>query len=97
MSNDSSDQNHAPSATTRGGRAPAPTIYPDGLSRWRDLAPRIPYTREGWRYRINNGTAPKPATGSRHFTAWRGSDILAWLRNPDGYNADEMQITQIKE
>jgi len=87
---------HTPD-TPRGGRQPAEAIYPDGLYRWRDLEPRIPYTREGWRYKINNGTAPKPATGGRHFTAWRGRDILAWLQDPDGYKADEAQTTTEKE
>ncbi len=84
-------------ATPRSGRTPAPVIYPDGLYRWRDLEPRIPYTREGWRYKISKGTAPKPAPGSRHFTAWRGRDILAWLKDPGGYNATEAQIDNDKE
>lgn len=84
-------------AAARGGRTPAQAIYPDGLYRWRDLEPRIPYTREGWRYKISKGTAPKPATGSRHFTAWRGKDILAWLQDPDGYNAAEAQTDNNQE
>lgn len=84
-------------APVRGGRAPAQAIYPDGLYRWRDLQPRIPFTREGWRYKISKGTAPKPATGTRHFTAWRGRDILAWLEDPDGYNAAEAQTNNEKE
>jgi predicted DNA-binding transcriptional regulator AlpA len=86
----------SPSAA-RGGRSPAQAIYPDGLYRWRDLEPRIPLTREGWRYKVNNGTAPKPVTRTRHFTAWRGRDILAWLQDPDGYNADEARSTPDKE
>jgi len=84
-------------SAARGGRNPAQAIYPDGLYRWRDLEPRIPFTREGWRYKISKGTAPKPATGTRHFTAWRGRDILAWLQDPDGYNAEELQSTTDKE
>ncbi|MNY45506.1 hypothetical protein D3C86_1806160 [compost metagenome] len=79
------------------GRQPAESIYPDGLYRWRDLEPRIPFTREGWRYKISKGTAPKPATGTRHFTAWRGRDILAWLLDPAGYKAEETQTTIDKE
>lgn len=84
--------------STHRGRQPAVSIYPDGLYRWRDLEPRIPFTREGWRYKIRMGTAPKPATGGgRHFTAWRGRDILAWLQDPDGYNAASDQNDNDKE
>lgn len=65
----------------------AKPIHPDGLYRWQHFEFLIPFSRETWRQRILQGRAPRPASQSPNCTAYRGSDILAWLANPDGYNA----------
>lgn len=61
-------------------------IYPDGLYRWADLKDVVPLSREGWRQRVRAGTAPEPAIVGARFTAWRGSDILEWLHDPDAWS-----------
>ena len=61
------------------------TIRPEGLYRWDEFADRIPFSRETWRQRILKGQAPAATITSRACTAWRGSDILAWLKEPDAY------------
>ncbi|PWF25005.1 helix-turn-helix transcriptional regulator [Corticimicrobacter populi] len=60
-------------------------IYPDGLYRWKEFAGLIPYCRETWRQRVLAGTAPAPKRISANSTVWRGSDLLAWLANPNEY------------
>ncbi|WP_223306439.1 helix-turn-helix transcriptional regulator [Achromobacter insolitus] len=76
-------QHQAPAA------APAAqvAIHPDGLYRWGQFAALVPFSRETWRHRILQGRAPRPVSQSPNCTAYRGADILAWLADPDGYQA----------
>lgn len=60
-------------------------IYPDGLYRWADLQDVMPISRETWRKRVNDGTAPKPIRIGTRCTSWRGSDVLEWLSDPVAY------------
>lgn len=69
----------------RRGRAPADIIRPEGLYPWAAFEDRIPYSRETWRKRVNNGTAPPPQVRTTIRTAWRGADLLKWLEDPEGY------------
>lgn len=75
-------QHQAPAAAPS-----AAPIHPDGLYRWRQFSALVPFSRETWRHRILQGRAPRPASQSTNCTAYKGADILAWLANPDGYEA----------
>ena len=70
--------------TAREGYA-AKQIHPEGLYRWKEFADRIPFSRETWRKRVLAGTAPSPQNLGSTCTAWRGADILAWLKNPNTF------------
>lgn len=63
------------------------TIAPQGLYRWAQIEHMLPISRETWRLRIKAGLAPKPTLEEDNLTAWRGSDLIAWLDNPRGYRA----------
>lgn len=62
-------------------------ILPEGLYRWETFAPHVPLSHEAWRLRVLDGRAPKPIKLSGRCTAWRGTDILAWLANPTDYQS----------
>ena len=63
------------------------TIAPEGLYRWSEFADRVPVSRETWRQRVKAGKAPAPLRLGTRCTAWRGGDLLEWLRDPAGYTA----------
>lgn len=73
--------------TTKKTTSSAPIIYPDGLYRFAAFKPLIGYSRETWRQRGKEGTAPKPVVQGANSTLWRGADVLAWLENPAEYKA----------
>lgn len=75
-----------PMPTRTQTRKAPPTIVPEGLYRWSEIAPVLPIAREAWRLRVLAGTAPKPIKLGIRCTAWRGVDLLAWLADPNGYH-----------
>lgn len=62
-------------------------LMPEGLYQWEVFADRVPYTRETWRVKMDEGKAPRPIRLTARCTVWRGSDILAWLADPLGWRA----------
>jgi len=76
---------HHPMQQRINARYGSTTIHPEGLYRWGEFADRIPFSRETWRKRVLSHRAPAPIRIGGACTAWRGSEILAWLENPDGY------------
>ncbi|MFE0843447.1 helix-turn-helix transcriptional regulator [Achromobacter insolitus] len=78
---------HAAQQQTTAAPAAQAAIHPDGLYRWGQFAALVPFSRETWRHRILQGRAPRPASQSPNCSAYRGADILAWLADPDGYQA----------
>lgn len=54
-------------------------LFPQGLSRYKDIAPLLPFNRSTlWRM-IKNGTFPKPTRLSHKCTVWRNQDVLDWI------------------
>lgn len=66
----------------------AVAISPDGLYRWSDIKDLVPVSRETWRKRVIDGTAPAPVQLSPRCTCYRGEDLLLWLQDPIGYRRD---------
>jgi len=62
-------------------------IHPEGLYRWKTLKDVVPVSRETWRKRVNNGTAPQPVRIGKRCISWRGIDVLRWLADPVGYTS----------
>jgi predicted DNA-binding transcriptional regulator AlpA len=69
-------------------RSSLPKIDPEGLYRWAEIAPYLPFKREAWRLRVLNKTAPQPIRLGARCTLWRGADIIDWLSRPDTYTCD---------
>ena len=60
----------------------------DGMSRYRNLAPFIPVSREKWRTLVREGKAPQPITLSSRCVMYRNAQIHEWLKDPLNYRAE---------
>ncbi|AMR77269.1 helix-turn-helix transcriptional regulator [Cupriavidus nantongensis] len=65
-----------------------PTILPkDGVSRFGQIAPFIPFSRETWRKLVQAGKAPQPIKMGDRCTVYRNAEVHAWLADPVNYRA----------
>ena len=67
--------------------------YPDtlpktGYSRWQQLAPYMPFSRETWRQLVVAGKAPKPTYLTKRCKIYKNEDVHKWLADPTNYCAD---------
>lgn len=62
-------------------------LSPQGLYRWEELKPLVPFSRSTWYRQVKAGEAPAPAYCKSSMTAWRGADVLDWLNDPEAYKA----------
>ncbi|AVA36301.1 helix-turn-helix transcriptional regulator [Cupriavidus metallidurans] len=79
------------------GEAPSPEKPPeasrplalprDGYSRFRQLQPFLPVSRETWRKLSRDGRAPAPVRLGTRCTVWKNSDVHQWLSDPLNYRA----------
>ncbi|HDR9081505.1 TPA: AlpA family phage regulatory protein [Burkholderia vietnamiensis] len=70
---------------------PVPASLPlDGLSRWSDLKPFIPLSRETIRQRELAGRWPRHQKLSMRCTVWSNREIHRWLADPVNYRADDV-------
>ena len=59
-------------------------LPPQGLSRFKDIAPLLPFNRSTiWR-KVKEGTFPKPIRLSHKCTVWRNQDVLDWINAQAG-------------
>nr|WP_313037135.1 hypothetical protein [Achromobacter ruhlandii] len=57
------------------------------LYSWTEIEPFVRVSRETWRIRVIDGTAPpKVKTGERG-VKYRGAEVLRWIDDPSGYQA----------
>ncbi|WP_246795664.1 helix-turn-helix transcriptional regulator [Burkholderia perseverans] len=70
---------------------PAPKVLPfDGFSRWADLQPFIPMSRESVRLRELDGRFPKRVQlGSARCVAWPNSELHRYFADPANYRASD--------
>lgn len=69
-------------------------LLPSALYSWTEIAPFVRISRETWRTRVIDGTAPpKIPTGARGMK-YRGSEVLRWLEDPIGYEAPAALVSR---
>jgi predicted DNA-binding transcriptional regulator AlpA len=59
----------------------------DGFSRFKQIQPFLPVSRETWRKLTRDGLAPAPTKLGARCTVWRNSDVHQWLADPLNYKA----------
>ncbi|SOY56024.1 Transcriptional regulator, AlpA family [Cupriavidus taiwanensis] len=59
----------------------------DGYSRFKQLQPFLPVSREKWRQLTRDGRAPAPVRLGARCTVWKNSDVHEWLADPLNYKA----------
>jgi prophage regulatory protein len=67
---------------------PSPSLPQDGMSRFTQIKPFIPVSREKWRQLVRAGKAPQPIYLSSTCVLYRNSEIHAWLAEPVNYRAE---------
>lgn len=79
------------SAPIKDAPAPAPASLPlDGLSRWSDLRPFIPLSRETIRQRELAGRFPRHQKLTERCTVWANREIHRWLADPVNYRSNNI-------
>ncbi|WP_439671461.1 helix-turn-helix transcriptional regulator [Cupriavidus necator] len=63
------------------------TLPRDGYSRFKQLQPFLPVSREKWRQLTRDGRAPAPVRLGARCTVWKNSDVHQWLADPLNYKA----------
>ncbi|MFY2090842.1 helix-turn-helix transcriptional regulator [Achromobacter xylosoxidans] len=62
-------------------------LLPGALYSWTEIETFVRVSRETWRIRVMDGTAPpKVKTGERG-VKYRGAEVLRWIDDPAGYQA----------
>ncbi|RQZ14039.1 AlpA family phage regulatory protein [Burkholderia sp. Bp9031] len=67
-----------------------PKVLPrDGFSRWNDLRPFVPLSRETVRKRELEGRFPRRVhLGSQRSVAWPNREIFRWIQDPANYRVE---------
>lgn len=66
---------------------PPEKLLAGALYSWTEIEPFVRVSRETWRMRVKDGTAPpKVPTGARGIR-YRGAEVLRWIDDPIGYEA----------
>ncbi|WP_429437159.1 helix-turn-helix transcriptional regulator [Paraburkholderia youngii] len=60
----------------------------NGYSRWKDLEPFVPFSRETLRKRELEGRFPRRVHISLRCCAWPNSELHRWFADPVGYRAE---------
>lgn len=63
-------------------------LLPGGLSRFNDIEPYLPVSRETWRLLVNGLRAPQPIRMSKRCTVWRNDEVNAWLADPAAFSVE---------
>lgn len=59
----------------------------NGMSRWKQFAPFVPFSREKFRQLVIAGKAPQPVRFSERCTAYYNRDLLKFFADPLNYSA----------
>ncbi|OQW98448.1 MAG: hypothetical protein BWK73_52440 [Thiothrix lacustris] len=65
-----------------------PDVLPKtGYSRWQQLEPFMPFSRETWRLLVKDG-APKPTYLSKRCKIYPNAEVHRWFADPKNYQAN---------
>lgn len=62
------------------------TLPADGLSRWKQIAPFAPFSREKFRQLVILGKAPQPVRLSDRCTAYQNRELHRFFADPLNYS-----------
>ena len=65
------------------------TLPVDGMSRWNQIAPFAPISRERFRQLSNQGRAPQPVRLGIRCTMYSNRELHRWLADPVNYRAEK--------
>lgn len=74
-------------ATTSPQSPQSKTLPADGLSRWSQIAPFSPFSREKFRQLVRAGKAPQPVKFSERCTAYQNRELHKFFADPLNYFA----------
>lgn len=63
-------------------------LLPGGLSRFNDIEPYLPFSRETWRLMVKAGRAPQSQRVNPRCTVWQNDEVNAWLANPAAFKVE---------
>lgn len=66
---------------------PSKTLPADGLSRWNQIAPFSPFSREKFRQLVIAGKAPRPVRLSERCTCYSNRELHLFFADPLNYSA----------
>jgi prophage regulatory protein len=69
--------------------SPRKTLPADGMSRWSQIAPFSPFSREKFRQLVRDGKAPQPVKFSKRCTAYHNSELHRFFADPLNYIAEK--------
>lgn len=64
------------------------TLPVDGMSRWNQIAPFSPFSREKFRQLVNAGKAPPPVRLSERCTCYSNRELHRFFADPVNYSVD---------
>jgi len=65
-----------------------PTVLPkDGVSRFNQLEPFLPFSKETWRKLVQAKKAPQPIKIGLRCTVYQNPEVHRWLSDPTNYRA----------
>lgn len=67
---------------------PTKTLPTHGMSRWSQIAPFSPFSREKFRQLVKAGKAPQPVKFSQRCTAYHNSELHRFFADPLNYSAE---------
>lgn len=65
-----------------------PQLPNSGYSRWQQLAPFMPFSRETWRLLVKAGKAPQPTYLSKRCKIYPNVEVHRWFADPNNYRAN---------
>lgn len=63
----------------------------DGMSRWKQVAPFMPFSREKFRQMVIKGRAPQPVKLSERCTVYQNRELHRFFADPLSYQVEVAQ------
>jgi prophage regulatory protein len=66
---------------------PPATLPKDGVSRFNQIEPFLPFSKETWRKLVNAKKAPQPTKLGSRCTVYQNAEVHRWFADPANYQA----------